>query len=121
MKRHSNILVERKKIIDIISKSVTSGRKIPYWLDNMQSLEFWNKLWEQNKFPKFATSETKFIEYMTLYEQILNSPLTELHKSNIVPIWITTTDAALRYIYLDYSTDASNKAWKESVQTFAAC
>lgn len=108
-------MTNRKKAANIL---VRNGTQIPKWIDSMETLEFWNKLIENNAMPRNIKTKEKFMEYKTLHNKISNTSISELHKLYIVPKWIDKTQLALKYIYLDYSTDKTNKSWKENKQTF---
>ena len=88
-------------------------KKIPKWIPDYQTFTFWANKTMERKFPLLINDTNNLIKYKTL--------ITNLDKKNYIlvyqfqkqlPLWIFTKEIAEMYFWVDFSTNANDKGWK---------
>jgi hypothetical protein len=106
-----------KKIVLMVHEIVKKKLKIPKYIKSLDELNVWFLLAKNKLFPLNIHSRKKFIEYKTNTEK-LNLPdgLENLKNEGIIRNWVNDHQTAIRYLWLEYSSEIKN--WKHSQQQF---
>jgi len=104
---------------NIITKQITLDKQlIPSWLpeNNIDILEFWYTIVCAKKFPLLIKTKEQITDYYNAFAK-LSCPggLSRCKVNCSIPLWIDSVKIAEKYLFVDYSTEPTDKSWKEDL------
>jgi hypothetical protein len=108
-----------RKAVFIYGYFIKEHLIVPKYINTINRLTFYYNRKKKKKYPILITTEQKFNDYYNLINTLYSSNgLNKITNLNFLPEWINTIDLIDKYLFVDYSTNLSNKRWKTSYTQF---